>query len=108
MGLLHRARGAARRIRTGYSAASTPPPEPPRPFTIQLDYPVQPNARHGYGRPAHPEIDALLRDGHERYRSTLNDFCKLQENLARIPVTAEDPRDPFWTNGWFQGVDFVA
>lgn len=80
----------------------------PQPFTIQLEYPVYPAPRYGYGRPAHPEVDAILRTGHERYRDLLGRFTELAPNLATIPVTETGPHEPYWTNGWFQGVDFVA
>jgi hypothetical protein len=80
----------------------------PTPFSIELEYEVQPEFRHGYGLPAHPEIDALLRQGHERYRTLLEGFTELADRLAAIPMQRTGPSEPFWENGWFQGVDFVA
>jgi predicted O-methyltransferase YrrM len=105
-----RARSVGRRLRRGLHAARDAA-EPPRTLTIDVEvYPVEPAPRYGYGQPPHPQIDALLRAGHERYRELLTQFCELSDDLGKISVVDHEPwhTQPFWKNSWFQGVDFVA
>lgn len=105
-----RARAVGQRIRRGVNAA-TAAPELPRTLTIDVEvYPVDPQPRYGYGQPPHPEMDALLRAGHERYRALLTQFCEYRGGLEKISVVDHEPwhTQPFWKNSWFQGVDLIA
>jgi len=76
-------------------------------FPIWLEYPVNPKPRYGYGLPAHPELDQIIGSGRERYRAHLERFAGLVEHLARIPI-AEEGTEPYWFNGWYQGLDAVS
>lgn len=78
------------------------------PFHVTLDYPVTPVARHGWGRPPHPQLAALLDAGRDRCRETLESFLEYGDGLAAIPVEWVSDTDPFWNNHWFQGLDIVA
>lgn len=76
---------------------------------IFLDYPVDSVPRYGYGRPAHPELTAILSSNGDRYRQTLSRFLRFAEELLRIPVRApEFSPNASWTNKWFTGMDTFA
>lgn len=80
----------------------------PEGFTIELDYAVQPRARHGWGRPAHPQLLACIERDRESFGPALETFAEFADDLARIPARTDEPTEPFWNNGWFQGLDIVA
>ncbi len=76
---------------------------------IFLDYPVHPVPRYGHGKPAHPELTAILGEGDARYRETLTNFLTFTDNLLAIP-TRETPgsTEPCWINRWLEGLDTLA
>lgn len=78
------------------------------PFTIEIDYPVDPISRHGWGRPPHPQLDALLRGQASAFANTLASFKRFEPQLDAIAVDWAEAPDPFWNNHWFQGLDIVA
>lgn len=67
-----------------------------------------PEPRWGYGRAAHPELEAIVAAGTERFAATLRAWLPLVDELSAIPFEATDGRTPFWTNGYFQGLDAAA
>lgn len=77
---------------------------------IALDYPVQPRARWGHGRPPHRVLTDILERGRERYRAELLAIVDQRDHLAAIPVdvSEEDPSAPHWVNGWLPGLDSAA
>jgi Methyltransferase domain len=76
---------------------------------IFLDYPVDSVPRYGHGRPAHPELTAILSSNDERYRHILSGFLRFDEELLRIPTRAPDSSPhPSWINKWFAGLDTFA
>lgn len=77
-------------------------------LTIQLDYPVEPRSRHGWGRPSHPQLETIIGGERGRYAQALRGFTELAEPLAHISVEWVDAPEPFWNNNWFQGLDIVA
>ncbi|MGH9185264.1 MAG: class I SAM-dependent methyltransferase [Acidimicrobiales bacterium] len=81
------------------------PPDSPVGFPITLDYPVTVDARWGYGRPSHPQLESLIATGHDQYRSLLEGFRSYLPRLLAIPVEGDTPGEPTWSNGWFQGLD---
>lgn len=84
-------------------------PEPAEPlFTIELEYPVDPVPRYGWGRPSHPQLASLLDSGAAHYNATLKSFNQFADPLARIPLESTSPTGAFWNNHWFQGLDIVA
>lgn len=76
---------------------------------IFLDYPVESTPRYGYGKPAHPELTAILSFGDERYRTILADFLRIAPELRRIPrhVRNTSPR-PSWNNKWLASLGMFA
>lgn len=77
-------------------------------FTIALDYPVDSRPRHGYGRPAHPGVEAVLAQGHASYADRLTRFLDFCPQLLAIPLVETAPTEPYWTNGWYCGLDALA
>lgn len=76
---------------------------------VSLDYPVEPVARYGHGKPPHPELLRILDDRRDAYRRTLERFVGLKGCLRRIPVDPPSaPRVPFWNNYWFEGLDLIS
>lgn len=76
---------------------------------VRLDYPVKPEPRYGWGKPAHPELYALLDARREAYESTLDTLASYAGDLARIPLEPGAARgEPAWNNHWFEGLDLIA
>jgi hypothetical protein len=76
---------------------------------IFLDYPVEPIPRYGYGKPAHPEITAILSANDERYGQILSGFLRFTPELLQIPLRAPASSAlPSWINQWFTGLDTFA
>jgi hypothetical protein len=76
---------------------------------IVLDYPIHPRPRFGHEQPPHPQMDAIIRAGTDRYRARLEAIVAMQPWLLKIPV--EDTGDltaPFWRNPWLPGLDAAA
>lgn len=75
--------------------------------TIELEYPVRPEPRWGYGKPAHPELARIVEAGRHRYEKQLHSFVALVEELTKIEFDAQGD-EPRWINGYFQGLDAVS
>jgi hypothetical protein len=76
---------------------------------IFIDYPVYPHARYGHGRPAHPELTALLARGRERYADRLRQALSYGDQLSVIPLRTDlSSAEPSWLNGWLPPLDALA
>jgi hypothetical protein len=76
---------------------------------IYLDYPVNPEPRYGYGKPEHRLLGSLLKHNTSKYEAALNGFSAYSEQLSKIPINdAHSERDPYWNNGWVEGLDPVT
>lgn len=75
---------------------------------FDLDYPVVPTPRWGWGKPAHPEIAALLELGRDRYGEVVGAIAANVERLAAIAIAPSMPLEPAWVNGWIPGLDAAA
>jgi predicted O-methyltransferase YrrM len=73
---------------------------------IFVDYRVRPAPRHGYGRPEHPEITALIEKNRASYAELLTGFTAYADLLATIP--SQGGKGLHWHNGWLPGPDAVA
>lgn len=81
-------------------------------YTIELDFPIHPRPRYGWGKPAHPKLATLIGEGRDRYVALLREFLDHREALRRI---AHHPQEdaagvpqPAWINGTFPGLDAVS
>jgi len=79
-------------------------------FPVFLDYPIHPHPRYGYGKPPHPQLDAMFAHGANEYRERLHGFLgAFQEPLLRIAAHApESSPEPCWINKWLEGLDTFA
>jgi len=76
---------------------------------LRLDYPVKLEPRYGWGRPTHPQLEALLAAGRPRYRALLEEFAANIDQLGAISTSSEAaPGQPSWSNDWIHGLDGVA
>ena len=75
---------------------------------IEIDYPVRPKVRHGWDRPPHPQLLALLAAHEDRYRTTLQSFLPLHSALRRITLQQIEPGQPYWLNGYFPTFDAIS
>ena len=74
-----------------------------------VDHPVRPEARFGYGRPLHPELQGLLEQGRARYARHLQALLAFTDRFATIPHDGEpDGQTPYWRNGWLPPPDAAA
>jgi predicted O-methyltransferase YrrM len=82
----------------------------PSDTNLLVEYPVRRAPRYGYGKPAHPQILAVL----ERYRGVfeqvLRGFADIKPLLDLIPLEAPegDPIQPYWNSEWFGPRDAAA
>lgn len=83
---------------------------PAFPHTIRLDHPATADVRprYGFGRPAHPELDALIRSGSQLYSEQLKAFVPFFDDLARIPLVGELSPEPCWIHPWLIGLDTIS
>lgn len=76
---------------------------------VFLDYPVTPQPRWGFGKPAHAKLAEVLGRNREAYRQMLASFLQFQEHLVKIPRTAAaDSAEPCWVNKWLPALDAAA
>jgi Methyltransferase domain len=71
-----------------------------------LEYPFEPQARWGWGKPPHPLVAAILAEGVDRYAQTAKELHDHLPNLSKIPRDPE-PGRPCWVNGYWTGLDAV-
>jgi hypothetical protein len=88
-----------------------------QPFAFELvhynvkvvDYPYRAEVRHGAGRPAHPQLDAVIGAGRDRYKAVISELAELNDYFAVIPIGGDPSSpEPFWLNPWFPPLDAMA
>jgi hypothetical protein len=77
-------------------------------FQIDLDYPIDPKPRYGYGKPVHGALYERIEQNRNVYRSYLNQFASLTDSLTRVPKKSDGSMSPYWQNGFLSGLDAVA
>jgi hypothetical protein len=76
---------------------------------ILLDYPVRPRPRYGDGKPPHSQLYRLIDMNRIVYRDRLESFLGFKDWLVTLPVkNGGSVEEPFWNNGWLEGMDSVA
>ncbi len=79
--------------------------EAEHPFTL-VDYKYRSIVRYGEGRPAHPELTALMEGGRDRYAALIDEIGETIADYDDIPVFGTyEMRQPLWLNGWFPPLD---
>jgi predicted O-methyltransferase YrrM len=77
-------------------------------FQIELDYPIDPKPRYGYGKPIHPALYERIEQNRHVYRSYLDQFATFAGSLAHISKTSDGSTSPYWFNGFLSGLDAAA
>lgn len=71
-----------------------------------VDSAYRAEVRYGAGRPAHPELHALISAGHAGYGKLITALGEMQPDFAQIPLGGSYEADtPFWLNAWFPPLD---
>lgn len=71
-----------------------------------VDSAYRAEVRYGAGRPAHPELEALIGAGHAGYGKLITALGEMQPDFAQIPLGGSYESDtPFWLNAWFPPLD---
>jgi hypothetical protein len=71
-----------------------------------LEYPITPQARWGWGKPAHQGLLELLAHHDDHYASVIDSFLPYLDDYRRIPRKAE-PGAMAWDNDYWAGLDAV-
>lgn len=76
---------------------------------VELDFPVTPKVRHGYGAPSEPLMRARLEANTERFADQMRGMLPLLEPMLTIPRDpVEDGGEPNWVNPAFPALDAMA
>jgi len=71
-----------------------------------IDYSYRAAIRYGAGKPAHPELAALIGAGAPRYVQVLSGLAEIAGDFDDIPLGGTyDTALPFWLNTWFPPLD---
>lgn len=76
---------------------------------IELDFPVTPKVRHGYGQPPEPLMLARLKACSHQFASQMRTMLPLLEPMLTIPSNpVADATEPNWVNPAFPALDAMA
>jgi hypothetical protein len=78
---------------------------------IVVTYPSQPTPRWGFGRPGEPRLAAIIERGRASYEQLIRQLgtCRAAlERIAETPPAGDDTGEPFWSNGFFTGLDAAS
>lgn len=76
---------------------------------IEIDFPVKPKTRFGYGDPSDPLTLSVLEAGISRYEMQIETLLPLVEPMRTIPAhPVEDAAEPNWQNLAFPALDAIA
>jgi predicted O-methyltransferase YrrM len=75
---------------------------------IELDYPLSPSVRFGYGKPVHSQIAKILAEGDERFSGQWRRFADFSNAFAAIEQSAAASHNPSWVNDWISPLDAIS
>ncbi len=75
---------------------------------IELEYPVKPRVRHGWGKPDDPVLTKLIDAGNLRYAERIASFLPLVEKMSAIPGHSDELTQPHWINPWLPAFDAIS
>jgi hypothetical protein len=84
--------------------------EQPIPYRIDLDYPLHPEPRYGWGKPVHSTLYEILNRNRAVYENHLRWFLTEKAHYLQIAKHLSDDsiNQPAWINGSLPGLDAVA
>jgi hypothetical protein len=77
---------------------------------ITLDYEFSPSPRYGHGRSAHATLNQIVEERRADFEQYLRAFASFKGDFLEIPLeeSREAPEKPYWSNGFFPGVDAIS
>ena len=76
---------------------------------IEIDFPVNPKARFGYGGPPKPIVSKLLEASQSRYEANIRALLPLVGPVVTIPPhPIDNAAEPNWQNPSFPALDAIA
>ena len=76
---------------------------------VELDFPVHPKARHGYGHPSDVRIGARLAARKDHYATLMKSMLPLVQPMLTIPAhEVANKAEPNWINLAFPALDAIA
>jgi hypothetical protein len=73
--------------------------------SIELDYPIHPRPRYGYGKPPHELLRRVIDAHRAGYKSALQDCLSYKSDIWQIGVPV---LNPVWVNGFLTAFDAVS
>ncbi len=75
-----------------------------------LEYKVDMKPRYGYGKPAHPNLLAIIEKNRFHYMDLINRALSFKENIWTIQDFKKltDTLNPGWNNGFLPGLDIIG
>jgi hypothetical protein len=75
-------------------------------MNVTFEYDIDCKPR--YWPEPHKRLYEIINRESARYQMHLQSFAKYAVDLAKIPREPRTPREPFWQNGFFGGLDAIA
>jgi Methyltransferase domain len=72
---------------------------------IELDFPIRPRVRAGWGNPSYPQLERLLAADQATYAERIREMLPLVGRVSLITQRTDDPAAPHWINDWLPGFD---
>ena len=69
---------------------------------------ADPRPRYGFGRPAHPELLALLEERRDSFAQVLDAIGAHSEDLLAIPTAPDEGSGPAWRQSWLPALDAAS
>lgn len=75
-----------------------------------LDYKVNFQPRYGHGKPPHKELNGIIDNNRESYKSIIQEAIVHKEKIWEIQDTKieKNPVKPTWNNGFLPGLDIIT
>lgn len=75
-----------------------------------LDYKVDFKPRFGHGTPPHPQLNQIIDQNRNEYKSKLESFLNYQETICNIKTADKETNEnePAWNNHFLPGLDIIS
>lgn len=72
---------------------------------VELEFPVRPRVRHGWGQPSEPRLDRKIAAHFDRYAGRLRTMLPMINTASQILPRTDDLGQPHWINDWLPAFD---